>query len=72
MVGFLEVGQTVNAARYIQTLSKFRRALREKRPGKIILQHYNARSHIAHVTVTGNSLYNPDLASSATTIFRFC
>jgi hypothetical protein len=31
---------------YVQTLSKLRRALRDKRPGrKVILQHDNARPH---------------------------
>ncbi|KAJ4434988.1 hypothetical protein ANN_23560 [Periplaneta americana] len=34
---FLEPGQTINAVRYIQTVLKLRRALREKRPGKKII-----------------------------------
>jgi hypothetical protein len=33
---FLEPGQTFNAARYAQTLHKFRRGLRDKRPGRNI------------------------------------
>jgi len=30
---FLEPGQTITAARYVQTLHKLRHALRDKRPG---------------------------------------
>ena len=30
---FLERGQTITAARYVQTLHKLRHALRDKRPG---------------------------------------
>ena len=75
LVEFLEPGQTINAARYIQTLFKLRRALSEKRPGKkIILQHDNARPHTARVTVEKirtfgwetlpHLPYSPDLAPS--------
>jgi len=39
LIEFLEPGKTINAAHYVQTLLKLRRALRDKRPGrKIILQ----------------------------------
>jgi GTP cyclohydrolase I len=31
---FLERGQTITAARYVQTLHKLRRALRDKHPGR--------------------------------------
>jgi hypothetical protein len=46
LVKFLPQGETINAARYLPTLSKPRRALRDKRPGKktIILQHESAGS----------------------------
>lgn len=75
MVEFLEPGQTINAVRYIQTVLKLRRALREKRPGKkIILQHDNAWPHTDRVTVEKirtfgwetlpQSPYSPDLAPS--------
>jgi len=41
---FLEPGQTITAVRYVQTLHKLRRALRDKRPGRnIIILHDNAR-----------------------------
>ena len=48
---FLERGQTITAACYVQTLHKLRRALRDKRPGRnIIILHYKARSHAACLT----------------------
>jgi len=48
---FLERGQTITAARYVQTLHKLRRALRDKRPGRnIIILHDNARPHAARLT----------------------
>lgn len=48
---FLERGQTITAARYVQTLHKLRRALRYKRPGRnIIILHDNARPHAARLT----------------------
>jgi len=41
---FLEPGQTITAARYVQTLHKLCRALRDKHPGRnIIILHDNAR-----------------------------
>ena len=41
---FLERRQNITAARYVQTLHKLRRALRDKRPGRnIIILHGNAR-----------------------------
>jgi len=36
---FLEPGQTITAARYVQTLHKLRRALRDKRQGRSIIIH---------------------------------
>jgi transposase len=48
----LEKGEAINAARYVLTLNKLRRALREKRPKKtVILQHDNARPHTARLTL---------------------
>jgi histone-lysine N-methyltransferase SETMAR len=53
----LEKEETINAARYVQTFNKLRRALREKRPKKkkkkktVILQHDNARPHTARLTL---------------------
>ncbi|KAJ4432684.1 hypothetical protein ANN_21307 [Periplaneta americana] len=66
---------TINAVRYIQTVLKLRRALREKRPGKkIVLQHDNAWPHTDRVTVKKirtfgweilpQATYSPDLAPS--------
>ena len=44
LVEFLECGQTITAARYVQTLHKLCHALRDKRPGRnIIILHDNAR-----------------------------
>ena len=52
LVEFLEPGQTINAARYIQTLVKLSRALCDKCPGrKVILQHDNLCPHTARATV---------------------
>jgi transposase len=44
-------GETINAARYVQTFNKLRRVLREKRPKKktVILQHDNSRHHTARL-----------------------
>ncbi|KAJ4427419.1 hypothetical protein ANN_25041 [Periplaneta americana] len=75
LVEFPEPGETINAVRYIHTLMKLRRALREKRPErKIILQHDKARRHIALVTMEKIRIvgwktllefpYSPDLARS--------
>ncbi|GFS09712.1 histone-lysine N-methyltransferase SETMAR [Elysia marginata] len=50
----LQPGETINAARYCQTLDKLREAIRKKRPGqltnRVILQHDNATPHTARVT----------------------
>ena len=52
LVEFLERGQTINAARYIQTLLKLHQALCNKCPGnKIILQQDTARHHTTHATM---------------------
>ena len=45
LVEFLERGQTITAARYVQTLHKLHRALRDKRPERnIIILHDNPRT----------------------------
>ena len=78
LVKFLEHGQTITAARYVQTLHKLHLALRDKRPGRnIIILHDNARPHAACLTleaiakmgweVLPHPSYSPDLAP--TTIF---
>jgi len=47
---FLERGQTITAARYVQTLHKLRRVLRDNCPGRnIIILHDNARPHAARL-----------------------
>jgi hypothetical protein len=53
LIDFLENGETINAARYVQTLNKLRRALHEKRAKKktVILQNDNARPHTARLTL---------------------
>ena len=48
---FLEPGQTITAAHYVQTLHKLRRALRDKRPGRnIIILHDNTHPHATCLT----------------------
>jgi hypothetical protein len=44
LVDFMGKGETISAVRYVQTLNKLRRALREKRRKKkiVILQRDNA------------------------------
>ena len=79
---FLESGHTVTAARYVQTLHKLRRALRDKRLGRnIIILHDNARPHAACLTseaiakmgweVLPHLSYSPDLAPSDYHLFEF-
>ncbi|PNF43135.1 hypothetical protein B7P43_G17771 [Cryptotermes secundus] len=79
---FLEPGQTINAACYVQTLHKLRRALRDKCPGQnIIILHDNAHPHAARVTLEATAKigwevlphpsYSPDLAPSDYHLFGF-
>jgi len=78
---FLEPGQTITAALYVQTLHKFRRALRDKRPGRIIILYDNDRPHAARLTsgaiakmgwkVLPHPYYSPDLAPSDYQLFGF-
>jgi hypothetical protein len=76
LVAFLESEEATNSTRYVQKLNKLRHALREKRPKKktVILQHDNARPHIARLTSQTNKgniwellsrpPYSPNLAPS--------
>jgi len=78
LVDFLERGQTINAERYCETLRKLRRAIQNKRRGKlsekVLLIHDNARPHTAIHTrellegfrweVFDHPPYSPDLAPS--------
>jgi hypothetical protein len=52
LIEFLELGKTINAAHYVQTLLRLRRALHDKRLGrKVTLQHDNAQPHTACLTL---------------------
>ena len=76
---FLEKGSTINSARYCDLLAKrLKPAIRTKRRGlltkKVLLQHDNARPHVAKATtetinkirfeVLEHPAYSPDLALS--------
>ena len=37
LIEFLEPGKTTNAAHYVQTILKLRRALHDKRPGRKVI-----------------------------------
>ena len=70
-------GQTITAARYVQTLHKLRRAFRDKRPGRnIIILHDDARltsEAIAKMRweFLPRPSYSPDLAPSDYNLFGF-
>lgn len=78
LVDFLPPGETINAARYCQTLDRLREAIRRKRPGHltkgVTLQHDNATPHTAKMTQDWLKRHNwenlphpphsPDLAPS--------
>ncbi|PNF18373.1 hypothetical protein B7P43_G13494 [Cryptotermes secundus] len=79
---FLEPGQTINAAHYVQTLHKLRRAVCDKPPGRnIIILHNNVHPHTAHLTleaiakmgweVLPRLSYSTDLAPSNYHLFGF-
>lgn len=84
LVDFMARGQTVNTARYCETLRKLRRAIQNKRRGMlrdgILLIHDNARPHTAHDTqqclmelrweVFDHPPYSPDLAPSDFHLFK--
>lgn len=75
---FLPKGETINAARYCETLTKLRRAIQNKRRGMlskgIVLLHDNARPHTAGISQAmirqfgweqfDHPPYSPDLAPS--------
>lgn len=78
LIDFLERGATINSKWYCQTLRNLRRAVRNKRRGKltfkILFLHDNARHHTANRTqellnsfkweVFPHPPYSPDLAPS--------
>lgn len=78
VVDFMEKGTTINAERYCQTLEKLRRAIQNRRRGRlskgIRLHHDNARVHTARRTqdllmkfgwtVIPHAPYSPDIAPS--------
>lgn len=78
LIEFLGKGETINAERYCETLTKLRAAIKRKRPGLLtrnpLLLHDNARPHAAGVTqdlltsftwdVFPHPPYSPDLAPS--------
>ena len=84
MEHFQENGSTINSARYCDLLAnRFKPAIRTKRRGllskKVLLQHDNARPHVAKATIeTINKLgfeelqhpaYSPDPAPSECHLF---
>jgi histone-lysine N-methyltransferase SETMAR len=54
LLEWMLVGSTINAQRYCDTLQNLRRAIKNKRPGKlsrgVLMLHDNARPHAAHAT----------------------
>lgn len=78
----LEVNQTINSQLYSQQLQRLNDAIRQKRPRlqSVILQHDNARPHVANLTkmailalgweVLPHPPYSPDLAPSDYYLFR--
>jgi len=78
LVHFLERGSTINSEIYYETLKKLRRAIQNKRRGKlcskVLFFHDNARPHTANRTrelldyfgweVFDHPPYSPDLAPS--------
>jgi histone-lysine N-methyltransferase SETMAR len=81
LVDFFEKGETINAARYVHTLNKLCRALHQKRAKKkiVILQHDNARTQTARLTLqtiqkycwelVSHLPYSPDLPPSDYCLF---
>ena len=78
LVDFLERGRTINGERYQETLTNLRRAIQNRRRGKlskgVLLLHDNARPHTARATANliesfgwfclPHPPYSPDLAPS--------
>jgi histone-lysine N-methyltransferase SETMAR len=81
LVEFLEKGEMINAARYVQTRNKLRRVIRDKRQKKktVILQHDNARPYTTCLTLQiiqnngwellSHPPYSPALAPSGYHLF---
>jgi len=82
MTEFLEAGNTVNSAQYIETIKNLRRRVCRVRQltSPILLLHDNARLHTARTTIDALELlksevlshlpYSPDLAPSDFHFFR--
>jgi len=78
---FLEHGQTITAACYVQTLHKLHGALRDKCPGRNIIILHDAHPHTTHLTseaiakmgweVLPHPSYSPDLAPYEYHLFGF-
>lgn len=79
----LDRNQTVNAELYVQQMHRLNNAIQQKRPDRqngVLLQHDNARPHIANMTkeaiqtlgweVLPHPPYSPDLAPSDFHLFR--
>ena len=79
----LDRNQTVNAELYVQQMQRLNNAIQQKRPDRqygVLLQHDNARPHIAIMTkeaiqtlgweVLPHPPYSPDLAPSDFHLFR--
>ena len=78
LIEYLPQGETINSARYCETLKKLRRAIQNKRRGMltkgVCLLHDNARPHTANATkellasfkwdVLNHPAHSPDLAPS--------
>jgi histone-lysine N-methyltransferase SETMAR len=76
LLEWMPVGATINTQRYCDTLQNLRRAIKNKRPGKltqgVLILHDNARLHAAHATrntlrcfgfgVLDHPPYSPDLS----------
>jgi len=41
LIEFMELGKNINAACYVQTLLKLHHALRDKRPGRNVIQQHD-------------------------------
>lgn len=78
LVDFMPKGTTINSESYCETLKKLRRAIQNKRRGRltkgVCLHHDNARPHVSHQTTTllngfgwdiiNHPPYSPDVAPS--------
>lgn len=78
LVDFMPTGTTINSERYCETLKKLRRAIQNRRRGRLTkgvrLHHDNARPHVSRNTkalieqfgweIVEQAAYSPDLAPS--------